>query len=298
MSLRLPDLDTHHSLSSDTPLPPLPFVSHAETNTFIDAFKTQVHVVFSFVSPERISQLAKRYQELPGSLGDDQLALLYAVFAMGSYRLQTYVGQRLDPSAPRPDVAYFRHALEKLGTAATVTALNALICLTLYAMSTSSVASSRSLIGKMVYVAQELGLHRKVSAEFESLLAIAPLTFLRTCQYTALAYPTETGARPLLFYTILIDTYHAGLVGERPLLHSFDTSLLLDAESTPSNEGTASPVITHLVLLQHAYLMEAYSGSKDPRAPLTVLNAEAKLIQFRGQLGDASSMASSLATTQ
>lgn len=74
----------------------------------------------------------------------------------------------IDPESPRPDIAYYRHSLRLLEGATTVTALQALVVLQLYAMSTCSVAATRRLIGKIVFLVQELGLHRKVGLRTSS----------------------------------------------------------------------------------------------------------------------------------
>ncbi|ORY54991.1 hypothetical protein BCR35DRAFT_316054 [Leucosporidium creatinivorum] len=283
ISLRLPDLDTHPSLRTDSPLPPLPSLSWSDTLSLLDIFAHEVHIIFGFISQDRLAHLAKRHQELPGSLSDDQLALLFAVFAMASYRQEIFSRNAhsppsVDPQAPpRADVAFYRHAVEKLGSATTVTALHALIALQLYAMSACSVAATRSIIGKMAYLVQELGLHRKS---------------------TASAYPPETGASGLLFYAVFVDTYYASLVGQRPFLPTYDEELI----ASQRDDGIASPIIAHLITIQHSYLTECLGGKEDGRSAIFVLGTEGKLWRFskdyEALLGDNSSMLTSLATTQ
>lgn len=179
-------MDTHPSLDASGALPPLPHISPDQTSSFLTIFTREVLDFFSFLSQSHLLQLVQRHHDLPASLGDDQIALLFAVYALGAFRLESFSRVQgaegpttIDPSSPRIDIAFYRHSLKLLEGATTVTALQALVVLQLYAMSTCSVAATRSLVGKIVYVVQELGLHRKVSLVYElSFLARGMLTLI------------------------------------------------------------------------------------------------------------------------
>lgn len=223
---------------------------------------------------------------------------------MASYRQEIFSRNAqsppsVDPHAPpRADVAFYRHAVEKLGAATTVTSLHALIALQLYAMSACSVAATRSIIGKMAFLVQELGLHRKVGSSSGACSSSADLIDTPPSQSTASAYPPETGASGLLFYVVFIDTYYASLVGQRPFLPSYDDELI----ASQRDDGIASPIIAHLITIQHSYLTECLGGKEDGRSAMFVLGTEGKLWKFskdyESLLGDNSSMLTSLATTQ
>lgn len=125
-----------------------------------------------------MTQLVKRHRELPKTLTDDQLALLYAIYAMGYLRQITYAcaagsdrilvaGEALlplDPAVERLDAAYFRHAVELVKTPTTVTALQTHIVLQLYCMACASMRTTRQIVGKLCYCVNELGLLHSVSS--------------------------------------------------------------------------------------------------------------------------------------
>lgn len=125
-----------------------------------------------------MTRLVKRHRELPKTLTDDQLALLYAIYAMGYLRQITYAcaagsdrilvaGEALlplDPAVERLDAAYFRHAVELVKTPTTVTALQTHIVLQLYCMACASMRTTRQIVGKLCYCVNELGLLHSVSS--------------------------------------------------------------------------------------------------------------------------------------
>lgn len=182
ISLVLPDVGTHPLLSLDTPLPPPPDPSGDLNESLCTTFTRDILPFFDFLSPARLNQLVRRHRELPASLTDDQLAFLYAIYAMGYLRQVTYAtsadpervpvaGEALlpmDPSVQRLDVTYFRHAIELVKLPSTVTALQALIILQLYCMAAASLATTRQVVGKLCYCVQELGLLHPVSESARS----------------------------------------------------------------------------------------------------------------------------------
>lgn len=177
ISLVLPDIGTHPLLALDTPLPPPPEPNGPLIESLCATFVRDILPFFDFLSPIRLNQLMQRHRDLPASLTDDQLALLYAIYAMGYLRQVTYAtsadherapvaGEALlpmDPSVQRLDVTYFRHAVELVRLPSTVTALQSLIILQLYCMAAASLTTTRQLVGKLCYCVQELGLLHPVS---------------------------------------------------------------------------------------------------------------------------------------
>lgn len=149
IDLRPPPLDVHPLLNPDAPLPPLPSITREEGAALLQIFLDEVHVAFGYLSADRLRQLDVRYQDNPASLGEDQLALLFAVYALGSYRTlcrTQYNGgpPPIDGDSPRPDIAFHRNSAALAERATTVTALLALVTLQFH-----SVTGTRSLIGKM-----------------------------------------------------------------------------------------------------------------------------------------------------
>lgn len=287
ISLALPDVDTHPALSLDSPVPPLPSLTNDEIDSLCDTFFRDILIFFGFLSPARLNELIRRQRTLPGTLTPDQLALLYAIFALGFFRQATYAQPPaapedgpvpFAPGANRLDVSFYRNAMALLEVPTTLTALQALVVLQLYAMSSSTVAATRHLISKMVYCANELGLHSKT---------------------TAAAYPPETHAIPLSFYVLFTDTFYAGLTGEQPFIRSFDREVFT---SVAGAEGIFSPAMVRLVCLEYDYLKDAHAHRSKLCDPTFVLQHEAHLFaflrDFGTQTGDSTNMSSSFATTQ
>lgn len=170
ISLTLPDADTHPALAPDAPLPLLPTVADSILDALCQTFVREVLVFFPFLSSTRIHQLEQRRRDMPDTLTPEQRALLYSVFAMGYLRQASSVFATdkalpvpIDPTLARLDVAYFRHAVELVQLPASPTALEALNILMLYALSTASVETTRSVLSKLCWGIHELGLHKQVS---------------------------------------------------------------------------------------------------------------------------------------
>ncbi|GAA6055336.1 hypothetical protein JCM3770_005293 [Rhodotorula araucariae] len=275
ISLSLPDVDTQPGIALDSPLPPLPSVPDADLDALCDTFVREVLVFFTFLSPARLHQLVQRQRDLPETLTPDQLALLYAVYAMGYLRHVTE--RQAGAAAARADVAWFRHAFNLVGEVASLTSLQALHILQLYTLAAASVHTSRQVLGKICWGVQELGLHK---------------------QATANAYPAEFGAASILFLAAWNDTYTAGLTGHPPFLRDIDMDLLTE---TAENSGIVSPAMAQLVLLETDLLREAHSNPARMRDPSFVLAHDARLFAFLKEFGsqtdDYSNMASSFATT-
>ncbi|GAA5993624.1 hypothetical protein JCM10908_000647 [Rhodotorula pacifica] len=290
ISLALPDIGTHPLLALETPLPPPPD-PHADLSESLCAtFVRDILPFFDFLSLTRLNQLVRRHRDLPGSLSDDQLALLYAVYAMGYLRQVTYAtsadservpvaGEALlpiDPSVRRLDVTYFRHAVELVKLPSTVTALQSLIVLQLYCMAAASLATTRQLVGKLCYCVQELGLLQPA---------------------TASAYPAESGTAALGFYVVFTDVSWAGLTGEPPFLSGFDADLFTNAAGTG---GIVAPAIGELILLEAEVLAAGRNTPSRLTDPTYVLSLEARLHgflqRFGSQTNDCSTMTSYFAT--
>ncbi|GEM10031.1 C6 transcription factor [Rhodotorula toruloides] len=287
ISLALPDVETHPALSLDSPMPPLPTLTNDEIDSLCDTFFRDILIFFGFLSPTRLNELIRRHRTLPGTLTPDQLALLYAIFALGFFRQATYAQQPaapedgpvpFAPGANRLDIVYYRQGMALLEVPTTLTALQALVVLQLYAMSSTTVSATRHLISKMVYCAGELGLYSTA---------------------TSAAYPPETHATSLSFYVLFTDTFYAGLTGDRPFLRAFDREIFT---SVLRSEGIFSPAMVRLVCLEHDYLKDAHAHRTKLCNPLFVLGHEAHLFaflrDFGTQTGDSTNMSSSFATTQ
>ncbi|KAG0654111.1 hypothetical protein C6P46_001964 [Rhodotorula mucilaginosa] len=290
ISLVLPDLGTHPLLSLETPLPPPPDPNGDLTDSLCTTFTRDILPFFDFLSPARLNQLVRRHRELPASLTDDQLAFLYAIYAMGYLRQVTYAtsadservpvaGEALlpmDPSVQRLDVTYFRHAIELVRLPSTVTALQALIILQLYCMAAASLTTTRQVVGKLCYCVQELGLLHPA---------------------TAAAYPAESGTAALGFYVIFTDVSWAGLTGESPFLPEFDPELFVNAAG---NGGIVAPAMGELILLEAEVLAAARNTPSRLCDPTYVLSLEARLHSFLQRFGsqtnDCSTMTAYFAT--
>ncbi|BGP40567.1 hypothetical protein JCM10449v2_004529 [Rhodotorula kratochvilovae] len=281
ISLALPDVDTQPALALDTPLPTLPTFPDADLDALCDTFVREVLVFFTFLSPARLHQLVQRQRDLPETLTADQLALLYAVYAMGYLRritaAQATVTNTSDAGVARADVAWFRHAFQLVGDVASVTALQTLHILQLYTLAAASVHTSRQVLSKICWGVQELGLHK---------------------QATANAYPPEFGTASTFFMCVWNDTYIAGLTGHAPFLHDVDMDLLTE---TAENSGIVAPAMAQLVLLEADLLREAHSNPARLRDPSFVLAHDARLFAFLKEFGsqtdDYTNMASSFGTT-
>lgn len=287
ISLALPDVETHPALSLDSPMPAFLPLTNDEIDSLCDTFFRDILIFFGFLSPTRLNELIRRHRTLPATLTPDQLALLYAIFALGFFRQATYAQQPaapkdgpvpFAPGANRLDIVFYRHGMALLEVPTTLTALQALVVLQLYAMSSTTVSATRHLISKMVYCAGELGLHSTAAAS---------------------AYPPETHATSLSFYVLFTDTFYAGLTGEKPFLRIFDREIFT---SVLRSEGIFTPAMVRLVCLEHDYLKDAHAHRTKLCDPTFVLGHEAHLFaflrDFGTQTGDSTNMSSSFATTQ
>ncbi|TNY23536.1 hypothetical protein DMC30DRAFT_9681 [Rhodotorula diobovata] len=268
ISLTLPDADTHPALAPDAPLPLLPTVADSILDALCQTFVREVLVFFPFLSSTRIHQLEQRRRDMPDTLTPEQRALLYSVFAMGYLRQASSVFATdkalpvpIDPTLARLDVAYFRHAVELVQLPASPTALEALNILMLYALSTASVETTRSVLSKLCWGIHELGLHK---------------------QTTAGAYPAEFSISSTLFMSVWNDVYIAGLTGHPPFLRDVDTDLLSQSAECG---GIAAPGMAQLVLLEADLLREAHQNPARLRDPAFVLAHDAKLFAFLKQYG-------------
>lgn len=239
-----------------------------------------------------MTQLVKRQRDLPGSLTDDQLALLYAIYAMGYLRQVTYAsaadsdqvlvaGEALlpmDPSVHRLDATYFRHAVDLVKIPTTVTALQALIVLQLYCMAAASMHTTRQIVGKLCFCVDELGLLKA---------------------NTAAAYPAESGTAALGFYVLFTDVSWAGLTGESPFITDFDADIFSRAAGTG---GIVAPAIGELILLESEVLSTGRNAPAKMRDPAYVLSLETRLHaflqRFGSQTNDCSTMTAYFATKQ
>ncbi|BGO91880.1 hypothetical protein NBRC10512v2_004146 [Rhodotorula toruloides] len=286
ISLALPDVETHPALSLDSPMPAFLPLTNDEIDSLCDTFFRDILIFFGFLSPTRLNELIRRHRTLPATLTPDQLALLYAIFALGFFRQATYAQQPaapkdgpvpFAPGANRLDIVFYRHGMALLEVPTTLTALQALVVLQLYAMSSTTVSATRHLISKMVYCAGELGLHSTAAAS---------------------AYPPETHATSLSFYVLFTDTFYAGLTGEKPFLRIFDREIFT---SVLRSEGIFTPAMVRLVCLEHDYLKDAHAHRTKLCDPTFVLGHEAHLFaflrDFGTQTGDSTNMSSSFATT-
>ncbi|BGP32572.1 hypothetical protein JCM10296v2_004353 [Rhodotorula toruloides] len=266
ISLALPDVETHPALSLDSPMPALPSLTNDEVDSLRDTFFGDILIFFGFLSPTSLNELIRRHRTLPATLTPDQLALLYAIFALGFFRQATYAQQ---PAAPEDGPVPFAPGANRIDIA--------LVVLQLYAMSSTTVNATRHLISKMVYCAGELGLHSVG---------------------TASAYPPETHATSLSFYVLFTDNFYAGLTGEKPFLRTFDREIFT---SVLRSEGIFTPAMVRLVCLEHDYLKDAHAHRTKLCDPTLVLGHEAHLFaflrDFGTQTGESTNMSSPFATT-
>ncbi len=130
IDLQLPEEETSALLSLDSPFPPIPGLQNGLTT--LDSFCESILPFFNFLSASRVRDLFGRYFTVPGSMSDDQVALLYACMALGQLRLLSFRwdagGESHVPfSEARDDVAWYRHSLDRLSKwgSASFTALRA-----------------------------------------------------------------------------------------------------------------------------------------------------------------------------
>jgi hypothetical protein len=135
-----------------------------------------------------------------------------------------------------------------------------LILLQFYAMCTGSITSTRRIIGKMVWQARELNIHRKA---------------------TAAVYPPEDNTDVLFFHVIFSDCYYATLCGLPPYFKfgDFDAEVRRrpcdDSNKTDFVFGT-EPRLLRLVLLQSELLTQIHDETADTLSTDFVLQFEAK----------------------
>ena len=116
-------MENHPSTSLESPLPPLPPLDPDYGLQAIIAFNRHMLAFCSYLTEARSMDLYQRYNDLPRSLSPDLVALVYACLALGLLRLKSFhmsddLGRLLPNSIaeddPREDVAFFRHAIERL----------------------------------------------------------------------------------------------------------------------------------------------------------------------------------------